>query len=212
MIQFNEAMHEVLQQPRYDMLTGRLVNYQEIIVNAIVNFIIFLIESLFPNIGLPDGGNYNADTIITIFVIVGMLILFGIIVATLSFVMKSRAKKLVNSDISEIFDSIAKEKFSLTDLIKLSKDYASQKDFRHAARYYYIAVLVSLNDNKTLKIDKSKTNFQLKREIATVAPNLSDSFVTIVDIFQKSWFGRKPLDDIQYTNFAANVEELLSEK
>ncbi|MCL2016055.1 MAG: DUF4129 domain-containing protein [Defluviitaleaceae bacterium] len=210
-VDFYDAMQSVLQRPRYDILTGRMIDVQEVVMDAVVRFVMHILDNI--TINLPESGSYNLDAILTVFIIVVALITLGIAVAIAYSLLKHQNKKIAdNADISELFDNISKDKFSLADLLRLSNEYANQKNFRQAARHYYIAVLVSLNNQKTIAVDKSKTNFQLKRELTAAAPNLSEPFGTIVEVFQKSWFGRKPLNDEQYSHFTVNVEEILREK
>jgi len=209
MSSFNEAMQEVLVRPEYNVLTGRSIDYQQVIMEALGRAFLTLFERF--QFNMPDPSGYNLRTITIVFIVVSALILFGVIMAAVYVLLRNRGRSKSQS-VSEIFDDIAHKRFSLTELLRLSKEYAADKNFRDAVRHHYIAVLVALDDKKTIQVDKSKTNAQLAWELSQVSPALSGTFVSVVDVFQQTWFGKKDVNEDQYHYFAANVEEILHEK
>jgi len=203
---FNEAMHEVLQRPQYDILTGRAVDYQRVIFEAIGRAIADLLSRI--DIDLPGG--YNLQLITTVFIVVLALLLLGASIG-LAYILLKRAGKKAQQElgVSALFDDIANKRFSLADLLRLSKEFEEKRQFRDAVRHHYIAVLVSLDDKRTIRVDKSKTNAQLARELADAAPALAGSFVSVVDVFHQTWFGMKVLGEDDYRSFAKSAEVLL---
>ena len=211
MTPFYEAMQEVLQRPQYDILTGRALDYRQIIIDAVNQAIIRLLEGLF--LRVPDSPDYNLEAITNVFIVVTALLLLGGITGIVYFVLKHRGRNAAKEvSIATIFDDISNKRFTLADLLRLSRQYAEKNQFRDAVRHYYIAVLVALHDKKTIQVDKSKTNAQLTRELALAAPSLSDPFISVVNVFQETWFGRRNVDANRYYHFTVNAEEILHEK
>lgn len=208
MIPFDEAMYEVLARPKYDILTGRAVDYQQIIMEALGRAIIGLLDRV--QLNVPDPGAYDLRAMTYVFVIVAAILLLGVAMGLTYIILKRRARRArQNSDISAIFEDIANKQYTLPQLLKKSREFADANQLREAVRCYYIAVLVSLENKRTIKVDKSKTNAQLIEEIAQKAPALSSYFALVVDLFQQSWFGFKPVDEDGYRKFTANAEEIL---
>ena len=208
---FYEAMSEVLARPHYDILTGRAINHQQVIMEAIGRAVVSLLEQL--QLHMPEYTEYNADTLIIIFVAASALLLFGIAAWVVFVLMKRRRNKIKTAaDVSAIFEDIENKKFSLPELLQISRKLAEKNQFRDAVRIKYIAVLVSLDEKRTIRVKKSKTNAQLAGELAAAAPDLFNPFVIIVDIFHEAWFGLKNLDKDSYARFAFNAEEILDAK
>ena len=206
---FYDAMNEVLSRPHYDILTGRAVDHQQMIMEAIGRAVVGLIEQL--QLNIPEYTEYNTDTLILIFAAVSALLLFGIAAWAVFIILRRRRKKTENTaHVSAIFDEIENKRYSLHDLIKASKQLAEKSQYRDAVRLKYIAVLVSLNEKRTIKVNKSKTNAQLARELGIAAPDLYNHFVAVADSFHKAWFGFKKIDEDKYTRFSFNAEGILN--
>lgn len=212
MTTFYQAMQEVLERPKYDVLTGRAIDYEQIIVDALGRAILRLLEGI--NLSNPYAPEYNLDVIILIFVISAALLLLVTSIVITYMVLKHRGKKAAQetSSISALFDDIAHKRFTLADLLNNARKYAENEQFRDAVRHLYIAVLVALHDKNTIKVDKYKTNAQLAQELALASPAMLEPFVSIVDVFHKTWFGKKELDEERYQHFASLAEEILNEK
>jgi hypothetical protein len=213
MSNFYQAMHEVLQRPGYDILTGRAIDYQQIIMEAVGLAIINFFDQLF---NMPDPSVYNLRAITTVFVILSALMLFTAVMGLIYFILKLNRFKSgegkMNPSIIEIFDDIEHNRFNLAELLRLSRSYAAERNFRDAVRHHYIAVLVALDAKKTIRVDKSKTNAQLIRELSKAAPALSGPFASVVEVFHQTWFGKKSVDEDRYRHFASKAEEILYEK
>ncbi|MCL2398290.1 MAG: DUF4129 domain-containing protein [Defluviitaleaceae bacterium] len=209
MTPFYRAMHEVLERPGYDILTGRAIDYQQVIIEAFGRAILNLLERI--NLATPHEPTYNPETITFIFVIATALLLLATSIGVTYMILKRRGQKAAQemSSISTLFDDIARKRFTLSDLLEDARKYAENGRFRDAVRHLYIAVLVALHDKKTIKVDKYKTNDQLARELALASPLLSEPFIAIVDVFHQTWFGKKGLEEEQYQHFAAVAEEIL---
>lgn len=208
---FYEAMQEVLAGPKYDILTGRAIDYQQILMEALGRALISLLEQVRFNI--PDTRDYNLEAITYIFVVVAFILLLGASAGVIYIILKRMGRRSKQkSAVTAIFEDIAHKRFTLPELLRLSRDCANKNQLRDAIRYCYIAVLVALDDKQTIKVDKSKTNAQLSQELALAAPTLTGPFISVVDVFQQTWFGFKAVDEIKYHKFSQDVEEILNEK
>ena len=208
---FNEAMQEVLAGPKYDILTGRAVDHQQIIMEAIGRAIISMLEQV--RLNIPDAGEYNLEAITFAFIIVAVVLFIGTVTGIAYIIIKRKNRRAKQkADVTAIFEDIVHKRFTLPELLRLSRECAGKNQLRDAVRYYYIAVLVALDDKRTIRVDKSKTNAQLSQEIAMAAPALSESFKAVIDVFQQTWFGFKAVDEIKYDKFSRNAEEILNEK
>ena len=208
MSSFYEAMQEVLSRPQYDILTGRAVDHQQLIMEALGRAIMGLFERV--RLNMPYSPNYNLEALIFIFVIVAALLLLAVSMGVTYILLKRRGRRDdTAASVAAIFDDIENKRFSLSDLLRTSREYAEKNQLRDAVRYYYIAVLVSLDDKRTIRVDKSKTNAQLTKELVLAAPALSEPFVSVVDVFHEAWFGLKGVDEDRYRRFTVNVEEIL---
>ena len=213
MTSFYDAMQEVLNRPQYDILTGRSVDYQQLITEALGRAAISLLERV--RLHMPDSPDYNIDALIFVFIVAAALLLLATSMGATYLYLKHRKRRGrwddVSSSVAAIFDDIENKRFSLSDLIRTSQEYAKNNQLRDAVRYYYIAVLVSLDDNRTIYVEKSKTNAQLAQELAAAAPDLFGPFTAVINIFHEAWFGQKSIDDNKYYNFVSCVEEIIGE-
>ena len=210
MTPFYQAMQEVLEWSRYDVLTGRSIDYQQFIIEAIEGVVASILEFL--RLNTSDTAEYNLQAITSVFIMAVALLFLGVSTWSISLLLK---RKWLNAQqefsVSALFDDVAHKRFTFSELLLLSQEHAKKKQLREAARYRYIAVLVCLDNKKVIIVDKSKTNAQLIKELSLAAPTLLDSFVSVVDLFQQTWFGKKDIDEDEYRHFAVSAEELLDE-
>ena len=208
---FYQAMEEVLARPRYDILSGRAIDHQQLIRDALLSVAESALDAFIDmlqrfNFAVPDTPNYNLQAITTVFLIVTGALLALALFGAVYFLMKryGRAAK-EKASLSNLFDDIANKRFSLDDLLKISEEHAKNGQYREAIRHRYIAVLVTLNDRQVIRIEKSKTNAQLSKELHDASPTLAEPFDSVIDMFQRSWFGLK---EVEYQDFILNAEKV----
>ena len=205
---FYDAMYEVLAAPKYDILTGRAIDHQQVIIEALGRAILNLLERV--NFGQLDAPVYNLGFLVNAFIIAAVLLLLGTAVVITYILITRRARmKRREADTADIFEDIANRRYTLSELLLMAQEYVNKNHYRDAVRYYYIAVLVALDDKRTISVDKSKTNAQLVQDMIKAAPDLTDPFISVVDIFQQVWFGGKAVDEYRYGLFVEKAEEIL---
>jgi len=202
---FYEAMHEVLQTSRYDRLMGRRSPWRTGILRRLAE----LLERLFSNIDFDseltiDHVDYNLSAIPIVFMIIGIILL---VVAAVVIIRAIRRSRLVDYyDLSDIFEELARNSYSVEDLIELSD---SADDRRIAIRYRYIAALLALNEKQIIEIRPSATNAIILTQIRESSPTLAPVFDCAADAFQRAWFGYKNISDVAYQDFANAVDSIL---
>ncbi len=101
------------------------------------------------------------------------------------------------------------------DLVGLTAEQALQEaeshsqegDYRRAVRYLYLSTLLLLEERGLLRFDRSRTNREYLRSVAD-RPELLGTLQSIVDVFDRVWYGFQTLDDAGYSRYLAQVNEL----
>jgi len=203
---FDEAMYQVLQTRRYDMLTGRRVDIWRVIGEWLERLIINILNRL----NLPDFGGESWDggigIIALVFSVVGAI---AVIVAGIVLWRTYKNKRReVRHDLFDIFEELSQKKYTVAELINLSQ---TAGDKRISVRYRYIAVLLALDERAIIRISPSATNRIILREIQHTAPALAQSFVQVAEVFHQVWFGYKNVDDTGFENFTEAVSNIIGD-
>ena len=201
-MRFEDAMYEVLQTRRYDRLMGRTRDIWE----AIFDFIERLIDSLLGrvNLSFPEGTS-DSRVVPVIFAVVG-----GVLLAVGLFVLARvlwRAYQRKTYNLSDIFEELTENHYTVADLIKLSDDATDQ---RMSVRYRYIAALLALNEARVIRINPSMTNALILRGLKRDYAALVEPFYILANIYHLSWFGYRIIDEIEYVQFC-NACSMLTE-
>lgn len=88
-----------------------------------------------------------------------------------------------------------------------AESHSQEGDYRRAVRYLYLSTLLLLEERGLLRFDRSRTNREYLRSIAD-RPELFGILQSIVDVFDRVWYGFQPLDDAGYSRYLAQVNEL----
>ena len=204
---FDETMREVLRGAKYDKLTGRAIDFRKILTDLVQRVLEFIFSRL--DIRLPDWTDYNTSLFLYIFIGIAAIILLAVVAAVIIIISKRRAKKEISHDLSDIFEEIERKQYTVAELFALSDGCAAESNYREAVRYRFIAILLSLNERRVIRIGRSKTNAQLVNELSFSAPALSDIFRETVHQYQLSWFGYKETGIERYGSYAKNAEALI---
>lgn len=88
-----------------------------------------------------------------------------------------------------------------------AQDLAEGHDFRTAVRYLYLSTLLTLDERGLLRYDRSKTNREYLRSVAS-QPALAATLREVIDVFDRVWYGFQPLDAASYARYETRVAEL----
>ncbi|MCL2664670.1 MAG: DUF4129 domain-containing protein [Defluviitaleaceae bacterium] len=208
---FDRAMQDVLSRPRYNALTGRAIDVQKIISEMLYKFFDFLID-LF-DFDLSNISDYNVELFKRIFTAAAIIIAAGIVAAILIIIKKRLKNKTAaidepfeHNNLFADFDEKNFDAYTADAIILSSKNFAEQKKWRDAIRYYFIAVLVDLYKRHIIQIKKSKTNGQLKIELNRAFPKIAEPFGILTELVHYVWFGNKEAGPAQYEYFIKNAE------
>ena len=206
--QFEQAMEDVLNTSRYNRLTGRSVDFRQMIIDAVNRFITF-ISSRF-SINLPDWSSYNTRVISYLFAGLGIIIALVSIGAILYIITKRRKKVIIASDLADILKGIENKEYTLDEILALSNTCLQNNELREAIRYRYIAVLIYLNGLNIIRIVAYKTNYQIHKDLLTLKPKTAKHFKAIADLYHYTWFGGKLVDNETIGSYIADTEILLA--
>ncbi len=95
--------------------------------------------------------------------------------------------------------------------LQKAKDISKGGDYRTAVRYLYISSLLTLDERGLMRFDRSKTNREYLRSVATL-PQLSTPLREVIDVFDRVWYGFQPLDEETFQHYAEKVDQLREQK
>ena len=88
-----------------------------------------------------------------------------------------------------------------------AQSLSSQGDHRNAIRYLYLSSLLILDERGLLRYDRSKTNREYLRSISA-RPELSNSLGSVIDVFDRVWYGFESVDEDTFQSYTKHVERL----
>lgn len=95
--------------------------------------------------------------------------------------------------------------------LQRARTFSSGGDYRTAVRYLYLSTLLLLDERGVLTYDRALTNREYARGLASV-PHLARLFSSVVDVFDRVWYGEQPLDSATYEDYAEKITELSQQK
>jgi hypothetical protein len=84
-------------------------------------------------------------------------------------------------------------------------------DYRSAVRYLYLSALLLLDERGLLRYDRSRTNREYLRTVSG-SPALVRPLRTVIEIFDRVWYGFEPIDAQTYQEYVERVGELRKQK
>jgi hypothetical protein len=85
--------------------------------------------------------------------------------------------------------------------LQKARTFSTGGDYRTAVRYLYLSTLLLLDERGVLTYDRALTNREYARGLAS-APHLARLFSSVVDVFDRVWYGEQPLDRATYEDYA----------
>ncbi len=95
--------------------------------------------------------------------------------------------------------------------LQKARTFSTGGDYRTAVRYLYLSTLLLLDERGVLTYDRALTNREYARGLAS-APHLARLFSSVVDVFDRVWYGEQPLDRATYEDYAEKITELSEQK
>jgi hypothetical protein len=85
--------------------------------------------------------------------------------------------------------------------------FAEQREYRAAMRYLYLSSLLFLEERGLLRYDRTLTNREVLQR-ASGLPGLAPILRPVVEVFDRVWYGYRPMDEASYRDYAARAEAL----
>ncbi len=112
-------------------------------------------------------------------------------------------------------ESVTADQLPESQWLQLADELLTQGDFRLALRAMHLAGLNYLGERNLVSIRKWKTGLEYRRELdrrarakSQVSLEVSPVFSSNVDLFERGWYGRHPVDREMVDLFSARLSEI----
>ena len=208
---FNGVMNKVLSQRKYDKLTGRLFDWRAWLREHILDLIQRILSNFhidFSSLFQPGSSGW-INNWIKVLSILGVILLVFIAVR-LIIVLRKRFKKR-NGKAGGIFEGIDKNNSTAAGLLEAGAGLAANGYFRDAVRYCLASVLLALDRKKIYRLNYSKTNGQILRELRGKMPSIVPALTVLVEVFNAVWFGHRNISIAQFNRYWHESSSLVTE-
>lgn len=152
-----------------------------------------------PEPSLPDIAPPSAD-IGQLILIIAVVIVAVAVVVYLMRTMQVQPRTLDTPDDEE-------DPRTSADAQSMANARESERDYRNAIRYLFLALLLSLDERGLIHYDPTLTNREHLRQIRENT-RLADLLRPVVTTFDDVWYGFIPIDETGYRDFARQVDQL----
>lgn len=98
---------------------------------------------------------------------------------------------------------------SSAELAQKAKEHEKQGNFRMAIRYYYVAFIVQLEEQKIISYQPHFTNWEYQRKLNAMGYHQSE-ILELTTVFDKVWYGMYPIHIEQYQTYVLAYEKTKS--
>lgn len=153
----------------------------------------------------PEDLNVGADVslIRPLLIFLGLMILGSILVYGLRGILRD----FVGEATIEDGEGTEEKPTSAEAALKRARAHSEAGDYRNAVRYLYLSCLLALEEHELLRYDLTATNREVLRSVAD-RPELARILSDVVDVFDKVWYGYRPIDRQTYSQYATWVADL----
>ncbi|MDR1560030.1 MAG: DUF4129 domain-containing protein [Clostridiales bacterium] len=208
---FDSAMREVLNQTKYDKLAGRVFDWRQWLKERAMEILRHILDGIdidLRSLFRPGSADWTKSWIGVLHA--AGIILLILIAARLIFYAVKRVKRR-NAKSKGVFEGIDKERSTAAGLLEESAWLASGGYLRDAVRYCLAASLLALDRKRIHRLDYTKTNRQIIRELRDKAPSFVPGLTLVVDVFNAVWFGRRGMTNSQFDDYWRETSMLLAE-
>jgi hypothetical protein len=201
-----KAIREILSRRefRVDKPSEWFVNLQRRVAKAIDRFL----ERLFGGLKLGDYHGSSKAVRAVFFTLIG-LILATVLVLLLRQIRFTRSGR---RSARETEDRVKSQEMSARDLIKEATNHASRLDYGEAFRLTYLAVLIALGESDRIRYQKSRTNWEYVRALASSEDGeLSGRLESATRTFDVTQYGARPCGAEDYSECLSLYREVVGE-
>lgn len=202
--EFNKAIYNVLQRPEYNHSKDNIKNFIDNIKEVIMQRISRMLQNAIPN---KESVHSISSNLSIVFMIIGLLIIFGIIVIIVIKVSKVFNK---NVKVTEILGEKIDEKTTPASLRQKASSFEIEGQFRDAIRYDFIALLLLMHEKNLIYLDETKTNEEINNYLKYRDFFMVSNFECLMNIFNSCWYGHKMCEIDLYNNWTRCINELWS--
>lgn len=195
---FDGMISQIINRLEYRHLKFDIVENAK---NYLKEFIAALLKKLLGStnaLHVSDSAAY-VILVVCLIIIAAILIILGLKI----FKLLDKSKK-----IRELFGTVIDVNTTPLDMMRKSKEYENNKDYRNAVKFSFIAILLKMHENNIIFLDEAKTN----GEILTILENkefyLINAFKQAVQRFNVIWYGHKDPAEDSYTLWKQNAATL----
>ena len=105
----------------------------------------------------------------------------------------------------------AEENLTAQTALSRAQALSRQQDYRAAVRYLYLSTLLILEEKGLLRYNRTRTNREYIQSM-TDKPETAQVLSDVVEVFDRVWYGYKPIDDGEYTSYQDQVEQLRQQR
>jgi hypothetical protein len=95
--------------------------------------------------------------------------------------------------------------------LQRAQTLSNQGDYRNAIRYLYLSSLLVLDERGLMRYDRSRTNREYLRSVSS-KPELENPLHSVIDVFDRVWYGFESVDEQTYQSYLQHVDELREKK
>lgn len=200
--EFDEAVGEVIKKPGYRHLTGGFLDFIKGMKEGIREWLLGILKKAFSNL---ENAPEISESLSTLFMIIGLLLIIGIIVFIIVRVSKTFDRR---ASIGEILGEKIDDKATPRSLRERAQDFTQRGEFRQAIRYDFIAVLLLMHEKNILFLDESKTGGEIYSHLRKNKFQGAALFKQLVGIFNAAWYGHKPLEKKLYDEWSSTLNSI----
>lgn len=166
------------------------------VASRIFNFIEKLINGILGRLNLGGLGekfmklNSVVKDIIIIVALLVIAVLVFFLVKLLLKIIKNKRFNFKNEDISDELEEFTK---TPSEPLRLALEFKNINEYRLSFRYFFLALLINLNERELIKIQKFKTNIQYFRELYANDEEIARISEPFFDAFYYIWYGKRQI-------------------
>lgn len=188
-------------QPKKKADLSMFDKYREFIqkiYKAVIEFIQELLEKIFGNFNwfgfdkTINGLSKTAKLIIYIISIAFIILLAYLLVKLITKIIRNSSFRHKKDNVSDELEEFTK---SPDAPLKLALEHKSNKQYRLAFRYFFLALLIKYNERELIVIQKFKTNRHYIRELYSSNNELAMKSEPFFNAFYLIWYGKREINE-----------------
>ncbi|MBN2006095.1 MAG: DUF4129 domain-containing protein [Anaerolineae bacterium] len=198
--QAQEALDGILARPEFQWEERELNPLERWWKDLVERFLEWLQRLLGDSTGIAVGGGQLLNYLIAGVGILGIGIL-------LLYLLRGLQLNFAGDGELKVKDGASGMPLTASAALQEAQTRSTGGDYRTAMRYLYLSLLLLLDEREILRYDHTLTNREYARSLARL-PQFAATFSRVVDVFDRVWYGHHEINVEEYTEYAAQVEDL----